>query len=52
MAATLDGSCRCGAVRFKPAWVEVERGPDDLTLDLYPEQSFEDWHRAHGLWVD
>ncbi|MGZ3274708.1 MAG: GFA family protein [Caulobacteraceae bacterium] len=39
-------------LRFKPAWVEVERGPGDLTFDLYPEHSLEDWHRAHGLWVD
>jgi hypothetical protein len=39
-------------LRFKPGWVEVECGPDDLTFDLYPEQSLEDWHRAHGMWVD
>ena len=39
-------------LRFKPAWVEVEQGPEDLTFDLYPEQSLEDWHRAHGMWVD
>jgi hypothetical protein len=39
-------------LRFKPAWVAVEAGKDDLTFDLYPAQSLEDWHRAHGLWVD
>jgi len=39
-------------LKFKPAWVEVEQGPDDRMFDLYPEQSLEDWHRAHGMWVD
>jgi len=39
-------------LRFKPSWVEVERGPEDQTFDLYPDQSLEDWHRAHGLWAE
>ena len=39
-------------LRFKPAWVEVEQGPEDLAFDLYPDQSLEDWHKAHGMWVD
>jgi hypothetical protein len=39
-------------LRFKPNWVAVERGPDDLAFDLYPEQSLEDWHRARGMWAD
>ena len=39
-------------LRFKPEWVEAERGPEDLAFDLYPEQSLEDWHRAHRLWAD
>jgi hypothetical protein len=38
-------------LRFKPKWVEVERGPEDLTFDLYPRQSLEDWHKAHGMWA-
>ena len=37
---------------FKPSWVEFQRGPDDLVFNRYPDQSIEDWHRAHGLWVD
>ena len=39
-------------LRFKPDWVEVEQGPEDLVFDLYPEQSLEAWHKARGLWVD
>ena len=39
-------------LKFKPAWVKVDQGPDDLLFDLYPEQSLEAWHRAKGLWVD
>jgi hypothetical protein len=39
-------------LKFKPAWVKVEQGPDDLLFDLYPEQSLEAWHRAKGLWID
>ena len=39
-------------LKFKPSWVELNRGPDDATFDLYPEQSLEDWHRSRGLWVD
>jgi hypothetical protein len=39
-------------LRFKPSWVEVEHGPNDLTFDLYPRQSLEDWHKAHGMWAE
>ena len=39
-------------LRFKPAWVEPNIGPDDATYDLYPEQSLEEWHRSRGLWID
>jgi len=39
-------------LRFKPAWVTLNQGPDDLVFEVYPEESLEDWHRRHGLWVD
>ena len=39
-------------LRFKPDWVQVEIGPGDLTFDLFPEESIEDWHRRHALWLD
>ena len=39
-------------LKFKPDWVEVEQGPEDLVFDLYPEQSLETWHSAKGLWLD
>jgi hypothetical protein len=39
-------------LRYKPAWVIPQIGPDDLCFDLYPEQSIEDWHRSRNLWVD
>lgn len=39
-------------LKFKPDWVQLETRPGDLCFELYPEQSLEDWHRAHGLWVE
>jgi hypothetical protein len=34
---------------FKPAWVAVERGPQDQVFDRYPEESIADWHQRLGL---
>ena len=39
-------------LQFKPAWVVPQIGPDDRMFELYPEESIEDWHRRHGLWID
>ena len=39
-------------LKFKPAWVIPRIDPGDLAFDLYPKQSIEDWHKAHGLWVE
>jgi hypothetical protein len=39
-------------LRFKPAWVVPDIGPNDRTFQEYPEQSIEDWHKSRGLWVD
>ncbi len=39
-------------LKFKPDWVVPNVGPEDLTFDLYPKESIEDWHRRHGAWVD
>jgi hypothetical protein len=39
-------------LRFKPHWLEVEHGPHDLASDLHPEQSLEDWRKAHGMRAD
>lgn len=33
-------------LKFKADWVKVERGPEDLLFDLYPDQSIEAWHRG------
>jgi hypothetical protein len=38
-------------LRYKPSWVQPVVGKDDLTFDLYPAQSIEDWHKARGLWI-
>ena len=35
---------------FKPAWVPLDAGPDDVLRPVYPDESIEDWHRRHGLW--
>jgi hypothetical protein len=39
-------------LRYKPSWVVPEIRPGDLVFDLYPEESIEDWHRRHGVWLD
>jgi hypothetical protein len=39
-------------LRFKPDWVVPRIGKHDKSFDLYPDQSIEDWHREHGLWLD
>ena len=39
-------------LRFKAEWVEPSIEPHDLSFDLYPTQSIEEWHRSRGLWVE
>lgn len=39
-------------LRFKPDWVVPDIGEGDLTFDLYPEESIEQWHRRHDAWVE
>ncbi|MET0137947.1 MAG: GFA family protein [Sphingobium sp.] len=39
-------------LRFKPTWVQADVGSADLTFDLYPKESLEQWHRRTGLWVE
>ena len=36
----------------KPDWVPLAASPNDLTFDHMPDESIEDWHRRHGLWLD
>ena len=36
----------------KPDWVPLVAGPDDLLFAHMPDESIEDWHRRHGLWLD
>jgi hypothetical protein len=38
-------------LKYKASWVEPVIGPHDLVFDEYPEQSIEQWHRHHKLWV-
>ena len=35
----------------KPDWVVPQIGEDDLVFDGLPEESIEDWHKRHGLWL-
>ena len=35
---------------FKPKWVAVDAAPGDKRFAEYPDQSLEEWHRAHGLY--
>jgi hypothetical protein len=39
-------------LRYKASWVEPVIGPNDLSFELYPQESIEAWHRRHGLWVE
>ncbi len=39
-------------LKYKASWVEPDIGNHDASFDLYPEQSIEDWHRAHDAWVE
>jgi len=39
-------------LKYKANWVEPDIRDDDLTFDLYPEESIADWHRRNGMWVD
>ena len=36
----------------KPAWVPLPAAPEDRMFPQYPDESIEDWHRRHGLWMD
>jgi hypothetical protein len=39
-------------LRYKPDWVVPVIGPNDLTFELYPKESIEQWHKRHGLWIE
>ena len=38
-------------LKYKPSWVEPVVGRHDLVFQEYPEESIEQWHRRHKLWV-
>lgn len=38
--------------RYAPEWVEVPEGPEISQFEIYPDRGIEDWHRAHGLYLD
>jgi len=38
-------------LRYKPSWVKPVIRKNDLTFDLYPKQSIEDWHKKRRLWI-
>ena len=35
----------------KPDWVTPQIETHDLVFDGMPEESIEDWHRRHGMWI-
>ena len=39
-------------LHYKAPWVEPDIRPGDKTFPCYPDQSIEDWHRAHALWIE
>ena len=39
-------------LKYKASWVVPEIGEGDLQFDLYPEESIEEWHKRHRLWMD
>ena len=38
--------------RYAPGWVDIPEGPDISRFEVYPDRGIEDWHRAHGLYLD
>jgi len=36
----------------KANWVKPEIGPDDERFEEFPDKSVEEWHRAHGVWLE
>lgn len=34
---------------FKPSWVVLPEGPNEVRFDRYPPEGIEDWHRRHEL---
>jgi hypothetical protein len=36
---------------FAASWVEVPRGEGHSHFNRYPDESIEDWHRRHGLYL-
>ncbi len=38
-------------LRYKANWVKPVIRKNDLTFDLYPRQSIEDWHKKRRLWI-
>jgi hypothetical protein len=39
-------------LRYKASWVQPAIGPHDASLEDYPAQSIEQWHKQRGLWID
>ena len=39
-------------LKYKAAWVVPQIAAGDRTFELFPEQSIEEWHKQHGLWID
>ncbi len=37
---------------FKAPWVEVPTGENHQHFNRYPDESIEDWHRRHGLYIE
>ena len=37
---------------FKAPWVQVPTGPGEVHFARYPDDSLDDWHKRHGLWID
>jgi hypothetical protein len=35
----------------KAAWVRVPDGPGEVHFPAYPDESLEDWHRRHGMYL-
>lgn len=36
----------------KASWVQPAIADGDKCFDAYPDESIEDWHRNHNLWID
>lgn len=39
-------------LKYKASWVHPEIAEGDLSFELYPEESIDDWHKRNRMWIE